>query len=154
MKCHQWKWTALLIPLMACGTVGAVELPSTILRCTAIPDDRSRLACFDRATASQRGPTFENAQPAAAQPGAAVPTAAESSDPQELLRGTVRSVERRVDGTWRLVLDDGSTWVQADPAQEWFLEPGDALELRRGMLGAWFVRQEGRNTALRVRPSR
>jgi hypothetical protein len=154
MKWCLWKSTAPLLALMACGAAGAEELPSSILRCTAIPDDQGRLACFDRATAGQRAPDVVSPKYAEAQANAAAPGAAKPADPPEWLQGTVSSVERRGDGTWRLVLDDGSTWEQSDPAQQWFLKAGDVIELRKGMLGAWFVRKEGRHTALRVRPSR
>lgn len=154
MKWCLRKSVAVLLPLMACATAVAEDMPSSILRCTAIADDQSRLACFDRATASQRAPDIVSPKYAEAQASAAAPDAAKPADPPEWLRGTASSVERRGDGTWRLVLDDGSTWAQADPAQQWFLKSGDEIELRKGMLGAWFVRKEGRNTALRVRPSR
>jgi len=146
------------IALLGTAPALAADLPASILKCTAIPDDKARLACFDRAVAPRQAVTV----PAAAVAGGAAVGATGAADAAgadavvevDSFKGVVKTVQRRGVGLWVLVLEDGSTWDQSDTTQEWFLQPGDKVELSKARLGSWFVRKEGRNATLRVTPAR
>jgi len=147
----------------------AAEMPVSIARCKAITDDTARLACYDAATgrsdagyitASSAGTAAAAANAGAAQPGAAVaaagsttPSPVAATKPANSFESRIRSATRLPAGTWVIALEDGTSWIQADSSQEWIVfEPGDAVVVSRGAMGAWFLKKSGSNRTFRVRP--
>ena len=148
------------------GTVGAAEIPASVVRCKAITDDTARLACYDAATgrsdagyitaspasaaAIAAGPGAADAgTAAAAKPVAPEPATVEAANSFE---SRIKTATRRSNGTWVIALEDGTSWLQADSTQEWTLKAGDPVVVSRGAMGAWFVKKTGSNRTFRVRP--
>jgi len=149
------------------AAAGAEGIPASIARCKAIGDDTARLACYDAAsgrssegyiTASAAGAAAVAASTVAADSATAVagtiPAATEqvAGKPANSFESRIKTATRRSVGTWVIALEDGTSWLQADPTQEWTLAAGDPVVLTRGAMGAWYVQKSGVNRTFRVRP--
>jgi hypothetical protein len=151
--------TSLTVALVLTASVGhAADIPASIARCAAINDDTVRLACFDAATGRH------GANPVVVKP-AAIATRAEATLPTpdvaaqsaavvaDSFESSIKSAQRRPTGEWTVLLEDGTSWSQADTSQEWTPKIGEKVQLKKAMLGSWFLRRVGRNTVIRVRPA-
>ena len=150
------------------GTVGAAEIPASVVRCKAITDDTARLACYDAATgrsdagyitASPASAAAIAAGPGAAEPGTAaaagstVPSPPAETKPAKSFESSVKTAGRQPAGTWVIGLEDGTSWVQADSSQEWTVfKAGEPVVVTRGAVGAWYLKKSGTNRTFRVRP--
>jgi hypothetical protein len=148
--------TSLTVALVLIASVGrAADIPASIARCTAITDDTVRLACFDAAT-GRHGANPVVVKPATTATGAAA-TADSAAQPAAVVadsfESSIKSAQRRPTGEWTVLLEDGTSWTQADTSQEWTPKVGEKVELKKAMFGSWFLRRVGGNAVIRVRPA-
>lgn len=126
--------------LFAASAAGAVD-DALVLRCRALPDTASRLACYEAlplaAPAEQRfgGQRLEK----------------KVDDEPASIRTTVRG---RLDG-WRygtqLTLANGQVWRVVDDIDAVLPDLVDpAVRIERGALGAYYLQLEANNSAARV----
>jgi hypothetical protein len=123
-----------------------------VLQCRQVADEHQRLACFEKAAAElERSAVAQAAPRAQAAPAdAAVASgrfglpAVRSDEPEEALRGVVRSVRSTREG-WLVTLDDDSVWQQAD-ARTSAIDPevGKAVTIRRAALGSYRLMLNGK----------
>jgi hypothetical protein len=134
------------------GTPAAVQ---SLLNCRAIAESAQRLACFDKASESfvdalgkKEVVIIDKARANEAKRslfGFSIPNFGAlfggGDDQVNQIEGTVTAAfENGYDG-WTIRLADGSTWEQTDGAPV-ALPPrrGDKVVIRRGAIGAYFVR--------------
>jgi hypothetical protein len=157
----------MMILCLLASTAGAAELPASIARCKAITDATARLACYDAAT-GRSDAVFFPAPGASAAAGAASASVAQSgpigagstapsppaeTKPAKSFESRVKTAARLPAGTWVIGLEDGTSWIQADSAQEWTVfKTGEPVLVTRGAVGAWYLRKNGSNRTFRVRP--
>ena len=142
----------------------AAPLPGAILDCTKEQDDSKRLACFDREVARVQStigltPTQERKlEPATVPPSpAAAPAAVSSPDnpgtpqathaaktkpppPAPLVASTVSRLFRNTSGRYVIVLTNGQTWIQGEAYDLFDAKIGDAITIRHGLLGSFWMR--------------
>jgi hypothetical protein len=132
--------TLALLLLCASGAACAVD-DALVLRCRALPDTASRLACYEAlpvaAPAEQRfgGKRLEK----------------KVDDEPAAIRSTVRG---HLDG-WRygtqLTLANGQVWRVVDDVDAVLPDLVDpAVRIERGALGAYYLQLEANNSAARV----
>ncbi|MEM8981693.1 MAG: hypothetical protein AAGC71_01610 [Pseudomonadota bacterium] len=80
---------------------------------------------------------------------AAIQQSNDKSAPDRLT-AAVASVSTTASGRFRITLDNEQTWTQTESAR-FRLREGDAVEIRRGQLGAYFLKKQGKNRSVRVR---
>jgi len=140
---------------VATGTPASMQ---RLLGCRSIQDNTQRLACFDRETAAvdQAINTREMVlidkqrvtQTKRALFGFSIPDFGGlfggGGDEVKEISSTVVSASQMGYLGWTIKLADGSTWVQTEDVQLG-LEPrkGDKVVVRRGTLGAFFLRVAG-----------
>lgn len=155
------------------------ELPASLKACGAIASDAERLACYDREMAALTAATAPASAPAAAPtakapaavaataPAAAAASQAEFGTNPELARAqrkkeksaedpkpeqiSARVSELQVPKTGEFVvkLDNGQVWrrIEGGPFS---LEVGDAVTIRSGMLGSfWLVAADSQRTRVK-----
>jgi hypothetical protein len=133
------------------GTPAAVQ---SLLDCRSIVDSAQRLACYDKASqgfADAMGKKevviIDKARANEAKRslfGFSIPNFGGlfgGGDEINQIDGTVAAAFENGDGGWTIKLTDGSTWAQTDGAPV-ALPPrrGDKVVIRRGALGAFFVK--------------
>jgi len=130
------------IPLLlfACGVAGAVD-DALVLRCRALPDTASRLACYEALPVA----------PPAEQRFGGKRLERKVDDEPAAIRSTVRG---RLDG-WRhgtqLTLANGQVWRVVDDIDAVLPDLVDpAVRIERGALGAYYLQLETNNNAARV----
>jgi hypothetical protein len=134
------KTTLPLLLLFASGAAGAVD-DAVVLRCRALPDAASRLACYEAMPVAQApeqrfgGKRLEK----------------KADDEPAAIRSTVRG---RLDG-WRygtqLTLANGQVWRVVDDVEAVLPDLADpAVRIERGALGAYYLQLDANNSAARV----
>lgn len=134
-----------------------------LAECITKHDPTDRLACYDAAEPSASEAPAAPAEPSAADraPAAGEPRSADEVFP---LRRTPTREEREGDrvvaevvsvetdprGLNYLTLDNGQVWRELSKGRLRF-EPGDRVELSRGILGSVNLRLEGRSGYVKVR---
>lgn len=134
-------------PVLAASAVAAsasAQKPLTIERqwagCHTIVTDSERLACYDAITAPPPRTASAVRVPAKLDDGP--------------LTSTLRAASLGGAGGWTFVLADGSRWTQADDAPIGRRPvAGDAVEVRRGVLGSFRLKL-GRGGTVKVKPLR
>lgn len=134
------KRTIPLLLLFACGVAGAVD-DALVLRCRALPDTASRLACYEALPVA----------PPAEQRFGGKRLERKVDDEPAAIRSTVRG---RLDG-WRhgtqLTLANGQVWRVVDDIDAVLPDLVDpAVRIERGALGAYYLQLEANNNAARV----
>lgn len=137
--------TLPLLLLFACAAAGAVD-DALVLRCRALPDTASRMACYEALPVAQAGPT-----PSAEQRFGMKRLEKKVDDEPGAIRSTVRG---RLDG-WRygtqLTLANGQVWRIVDDIDAVLPDLVDpAVRIERGALGAYYLQLEANNSAARV----
>jgi hypothetical protein len=132
--------TLPLLLLFAAGAAGAVD-DALVLRCRALPDAASRLACYEALPVA----------PPAEQRFGAKRLEKKVDDEPAAIRSTVRG---RLDG-WRygtqLTLANGQVWRVVDDIDAVLPDLVDpAVRIERGALGAYYLQLEANNSAARV----
>lgn len=137
--------TLPLLLLFASGAACAVD-DALVLRCRALPDTASRLACYEALPVAQ---------------GAGAPSAEQRFGIRRLEKkvddepGAIRSTVRgHLDG-WRygtqLTLANGQVWRVVDDVEAVLPDLADpAVRIERGALGAYYLQLEANNSAARV----
>lgn len=139
----------------------ASPLISRLDACRAISDSAQRLACFDRETAtlvtavkSGSVAVVDRAQVREARRslfGFGMPRLpffsgdTSAADTPDQIQSTIRSVEEIGRGRYRMVLKDhGAVWETTEsPMRLNAPRPGDRIVIKRGMMGAYFLRIDG-----------
>ena len=134
------KKTLLILLLFATGAACAVD-DALVLRCRALPDTASRLACYEALPVA----------PPAEQRFGGQRLEQKVDDEPAAIRSTVRG---HLDG-WRygtqLTLANGQVWRVADDIDAVLPDLVDpAVRIERGALGAYYLQLEANNNAARV----
>lgn len=136
--------------LLACGAAHADD--AAILKCRALPDAPSRLACYD-------------AMPVGAAAPAAAPAAAASSDARfgmasvqaksdaepKLVRSTVPGELRGWGPGSRITLANGQVWRVIEGDAVLPLMNNAPVQIERSMFGSYFLKVDGQNSSARVK---
>jgi hypothetical protein len=127
--------TAHVLMTLLCVTTARAASPHP---CTRIQDDRERLACYDR--------TFGTPAEPKALPD---PAPAKAEPTPEKFTAKVSKFEWR-DGVFVATLDNDQVWLQTERDSRVQLEVGQAVTVRRGSLGSFFMSGD-QGIAARVR---
>jgi len=144
--------------LLILGTPAALAqaVPPDLQQCVAEADDARRLACFDAGVARLAGVPPATAAPAAPAPAPAATTATpeqifgargelarEVRPPAERalrqLNGHVAGLSKRTRGEIVVTLDNGQVWQLLSPLDDPRLEVGDAVTIKPGSMGSYFI---------------
>lgn len=151
------------IILVLAAAIAAKPLPDTgtpvqvqsLLACRSVADSKQRLACYDKAAqgfaeavGKREVVVIDKARANQARRslfGFTVPNlgALFGGGGEEIsqIEGTVQNVIENGDGTLVITVSDGSTWSQTDDTPVALLpRRGDKVVIRRGALGAYFVK--------------
>ncbi|HEX6636435.1 MAG TPA: hypothetical protein VF033_02160 [Steroidobacteraceae bacterium] len=93
--------------------------------CTAVQDDRERLACYDLAFGT----------PAAPKP---MPEPLRAAPPPEKFSAKVSEIEWR-NGVFVVTLDNGDVWIQSERDSRVQPEAGETVTVRRASLGSYLL---------------
>ncbi|MEM1261094.1 MAG: hypothetical protein AAGH76_01730 [Pseudomonadota bacterium] len=80
---------------------------------------------------------------------AAVQKSKQPGSPDRLSAAIV-GVQATASGRFRVTLDNGQIWTQSE-SMRFRLRTGDAIEIRRGSMGTYFLKKQGKNRSVRVR---
>jgi hypothetical protein len=134
--------------------------------CRAVSDPTARLACFDDAVAKldqaeSSGQVVVLDREAAKNvkrqafgfniPSISLFSKGEKEEEVDRLTDTLKSARERPDHRWVFELQSGAVWRQIDTSQ-FFSDPkaGDSVEIRRGALGSFILKLNGRQPAVKV----
>lgn len=124
-----------------------------LLACRSIDEPAQRLACFDSETAGisqaianrqlvvidkQRADDARRGLFGFSAPSFAGLFGAGDGDINKI-DGVVASSRLNGDGTWAVVLKDGSTWIQTDDKILTDPRPGEKIVIRRGAVGSYLM---------------
>lgn len=152
---------------LSIGTAAAA--PATLQDCRGIADAAQRLACFDKLVGAPAvngvpavGGTATRSAPPAPMPAPVTPEQAFGAEtvqkPQaaqeeerglESLKTTVVSVKEYRPGRLLIQLANGQSWRQTE-TQPLNLGKGDAVEIRRGVLGSYNLYPNSLNHVFKV----
>jgi len=136
-----------------------------VIDCKDIADGVQRLACFDKAVAAMsqaeaKGDllTIDREQRRAVRrqafglvlPSFAIFDRGEKPEEADRLSAKVKSAYQTPTGKWVIELDDGALWRQIDDNElDNSPHPGSTADIRRAMLGSFFMNVDGQQ-AIRV----
>lgn len=137
------------------GTPAQVQ---RLLACRSIPASDQRLACYDRETEamnraiqSQDLVLIDKERAKAAGRslfGFSVPNFGGlfgSNNEISQIDGTIKSAAHNKDGGWLITLEDGSVWTQTDDWPGLDARPGKKVNVKRGVLGSFWLSIPGQN---------
>lgn len=141
--------------LIHCAGVQAQTLPAALQVCADDPEDRQRLACYDREIAKLR------ALPNAPDVAAPSPTAAfglrgpittqektRQAEQQSLdqIIARIAHLDTQPRGEYILTLDNDQVWEQTSAASSYHLAIGEQVTIKRGLLGSFTLINSSRRT--------
>jgi hypothetical protein len=172
------RLVATVAALASAVPAAAATPPAQVLQaveaCRTVPEDKARLACFDAAaaqlaTAQAKGDVVvvdrEQVQAAKREAfgfnlpklsvlGRLAAQAGDAAEDDERATFTIASASQGSDGRWVVVMDNGMVWRQTtNPVGAMNIRKGDAAQVRKGMLGAYFM-NVGRHKAMKVERAR
>ena len=162
------NWTLLLaaIALVSAGAAPAARKVQTgtpaqvqrLMGCRTIAAAEQRLACYDReASAMQQAIANqdlfmvdkEKARAAGRSLfGFSIPNFGGlfgNNDEISQIDGVIKSAGRNSDGGWVITHQDGSVWTQTDDWPGFDARPGAKVNVRRGVLGSFWLSIPGKN---------
>ena len=155
-----------LLQASANGAMPANDPLSTLTDCHTITAAEARLNCYDREVQSllsrrTSGELIVNDMASVAQtnraefglsaPQRSTPDRALGVAAPDNIKTSLLSTRTSADGKMVFALEDGSTWVQTDqPALRSRLSPGMTIEVRKALLGSFFL-NAGTGREIRVR---
>lgn len=167
----------LLLPLVAVLSSGAAlaqEAPlSKVYACAGIARAEDRLACYDSAVAGLKSAeaaggvavvsqaqiaeatkqSFGLNRPAVTDMAKLAPGLKPMAEPPEVdsIKAGITSAEKKADGKYRFVLDNGQVWDQMESEKVWGINklPVDA-EINKTMIGNFMMKIDGAR-GIRVR---
>jgi hypothetical protein len=141
-----WLWILVCLP-----TLGMGEAPlDSLISCSQLTEDATRLACFDREIAEIRksggepskspeaGPTpeqkfgFSGAQARALEPKPA-------QAPPAAVHAQIMSVSEGANGRLIFVLDNSQTWQQIELEPDFSARNGQSVTISNGVLGSFWL---------------
>ena len=155
------------------GARAAEDMTSRLANCRKVADIAARVACYDRfadeqaaARGTSQAPAVRaGSEPPKAQPPAPAPVAQEPAKRfgDDQLKGQAPDAPEQVDevaakvaavtlngyGIATVTLDNGQVWRQKEMASMG-LRVGDAVTLKRGLVGGYFIVPERTLRAFRV----
>jgi hypothetical protein len=164
---------AILGSLMCQGAVAKAASPAptqapivqSVVDCRKVDDGAQRLACYDKAVdnmaqAQAKGDlvTMDRQQRQAVHrqafglniPALSMLYGGGDKEGNDKISAKIAASRQGGDGKWTIVLDDGAVWVQIDD-NDLVHKPheGSVAEIRRAMLGSFFMNIDGQ-LAIRV----
>jgi hypothetical protein len=148
--------------IRAAGAAPSVTRPpamQSVLDCRAIADGVARLACYDKAVGAMAAAeksgdlvAIDREQRRVVRrqafgltlPSLAIFDKGEKPEEADRVTATLAEAHQIVGGKWVLKLDDGAVWRQTD---DYDLpnapRKGSTAEIRKGVLGAFFIKVDG-----------
>ena len=162
------NWTLLLAAfgLVSAGAAPAARRVQTgtpaqverLMSCRTIAAAEQRLACYDREAAAMQQAIAnqdlfmvdkEKARAAGRSLfGFSIPNFGGlfgNNDEISQIDGVIKSAGRNSDGGWVITLQDGSVWTQTDDWPGFDARPGAKVNVRRGVLGSFWLSIPGKN---------
>lgn len=147
------------------------EIFTDLLQCREIPDDKVRLACFDRQVAAMDGAAqrdevvvldkSELTKTRRTLFGFSFPKLpflgddddkADTPEAEGLseIEAKISAVKSMGYGKWLITLEDGAQWMTTEAVTGRDPKPGNMIEIKRGAIGSFLGRVEG-GRAVRVK---
>ena len=144
-----------LFPLLLLSSAALAD-DAALLRCRGIAEASARLACYD---ALPLTPGEGKAGQAAAKQGSQPPTAEQFGLEEQLApKSPVDAIESQIPGRfegWQpntsIRLANGQVWQVTDGSSRMYDLVNPKVEIRRGVLGAFYLNIYGDNRTVRVR---
>lgn len=150
----------LLMAIWACGLLGlraqAQDTGTVIANmraCAAEKEDARRLACYDK----QFGQSGLTAAPAVDQfgltEGQILRKESNGAPPAAVkqITGRIVNLSQVRGGHLVLRLDNGQVWEQTEAGPDLKIDAGDAVQIDRGVLGAYWLSKPAGHLAIKVR---
>lgn len=102
--------------------------------CAQVRDDTERLACYD----SEFGKPAKSTSPGKQFGRPAKPAPAAAAEPASVT-ASVTALDRLRDGKFVVTLDNSQVWSQSEINSQAFVEVGDTVTVRRGVLGSYLL---------------
>jgi hypothetical protein len=140
--------------LIVCAILGALRAEADEARdCIAIDNDAARLACYDRALG--RNAHAPVAEPPSAEFGM-TPALKQKQEPAanktpDVITVHVMNVQKNADGTFNLIMDNAQTWRTLESVWSVDFAPADEIVIKRGLIGAYYLRKNNDNRGLRAK---
>jgi hypothetical protein len=131
----------LLIGATSGGAVLAAPtaLPEALQACKQEQDDNRRLACYDREVARLAAKPDDSFGLSPQQERKLQPADAQDKPKPQVLGSSVTAVIARSDGRQVIRLANGETWVQGEAWENFHVNVGDAISIKPGLLGSFYL---------------
>ncbi len=171
MKPRAGWWLALLIPLSAAAHAADDE---TLLSCRKIEAADARLACYDRVVdrareeitpeAPAEAPRASSSEEPADDPdttlrerlfGRPAEESAQAlrrtygAEPPREISSKATAVSQTGSRLLEVTLENGQVWRQEDYG-DFIVKAGDAIEIKAGALGSYYLQRNGKGRTIRV----
>jgi hypothetical protein len=149
---------ALSLLLFASGACFAESPPDSLRACAAVRSDQARLMCYDAEMAAMgvqrpantiadvkpgspdtKSPEIK--QPVSPDTIAPLKRRVQPDEPEgpKSFGARVKSVSQTPGKGLRVELDNGQVWTETEARRTSFLNAGDAVTIKSGWLGSWFL---------------
>jgi hypothetical protein len=150
--------------ILLLGSSWAQTPPGALRSCAKIDDDTARLACFDReiARVSVADPPGKESAPVSLSPEERLGLSEQrvqrleskgAAQPQAIseLQAHILSLSVGNDGRDVFALDNGQTWQQTETQLSFSARPGDAVTIKKGALGSFWLSKSPGQQSTRVK---
>ena len=150
---------SLCVVLLAYLSTTAVAQQSAdpIQVCSRMTDTAARLACFDQVAAQQRAPAAAAASTQSLPHAAASPPDDTTGldpkqirirrqkeglapEPTKVIVSTLARLDAQPTRHYHFELDNGQVWASTNAESDLFLKPHETVQIRPGILGAFFLK--------------
>jgi len=144
----------LITILLICSTSSYAEtLGNKLEQCIKIPDDLSRLSCFDKLSVTSKNKELVTKTQKESRFGGEIiekRKRQESGYNLEKVIYTVTKIKKSVTNKLTIYFENGQVWKQNDTIS-FRLKKEDKVEIYSGMLGSFFLKKMKANKAIRVK---
>jgi hypothetical protein len=146
------------------NSLWAQTLPAAVRSCAKLADDAARLACFDReiGRVSVPDPPAKESAPVSLSPEEKLGLSERrvqqleskgTAQPQEVsaLQAHIVLTSPGRDGRDIFELDNGQAWQQTEVQRYFTARPGDAVNIKKGALGSFWLSKSPSGQATRVK---
>jgi hypothetical protein len=141
-------------------TAVAQQSADPIQVCSRMTDTGARLACFDQVAAQQRAAVHGNSTAPIAPVVKAAPPPEDITgldpkqvrirrqneglppEPTKVVVSTLARVDAQPSRHYHFELDNGQVWASTNAESDLFLKPHETVQIRPGILGAFFLKTE------------
>jgi len=124
--------------LVTAGHATAQALPEGFKACAAYRDRDERLGCYDAEVARLSSPAAKEQNFGVAN-GSLARGKAQQAAPFDEISARITEVTTRPHGEMIVTLDNAQVWSQTRPGGQFRVQPGDAIKVKAGALGAYLL---------------